>query len=43
MEDKQKGVYERQAGEIRKNISLAKAEIERVKSGRKSTRKGRQN
>ena len=43
VEDKQKEMYERQAGEIRKNISIAKAEIERIKSNRKITTKGRRN
>ena len=42
-EDKQKGLYEGQAGEIGKNISIAKAEIERVKSSRKIAGKGRRN
>ena len=41
MEDKKR--YERQAGEIRKNISIAKAELERIKSNRKITTKGRRN
>ena len=43
VEDEQKEMYERQAGEIQKNISIAKAEIERIKSNRKITRKGRRN
>ena len=42
-EDKQKGMYEGQAGEIRKNVTIAKAEIERVKSNRKITGKRRRN
>ena len=36
-------MYERQAGEIRKNISIAIAEIERIRSNRKITTKGRRN
>lgn len=40
-EDKQKETYERQAGEIRKNISIAKAETERIKSNRKITREAK--
>ena len=43
-EDKQrKEMYERQAGETRKNISITKAEKEIIKSNRKITRKGRRN
>ena len=35
--------YEAQAGEIRKNISIAKAEKEKVRANRKLTRKAKEN
>ena len=36
-------MYEAQAGEIRKNISVAKAEMLRLKANRKITKKGQRN
>ena len=38
-----KEIYESQAGEIRKNISIAAAEIERLRANRKLTSKGKKN
>ena len=38
-----KEIYEAQAGEIRKNISVAAAEIERLRANRKLTSKGKKN
>ena len=38
-----KEIYEAQAGEIRKNISIAAAEIERIRANRKLTSKGKKN
>ena len=37
------GTYEAQAGEIRKNISIAAAEIETLRANRKLTSKGKKN
>ena len=39
--EKRRGVYE--AGAIRKNISIAKAEIEKLKANKKMTKKGKKN
>ena len=38
-----KEIYEAQAGEIRKNVSIAGAEIERLRANRKLTSKGKNN
>ena len=38
-----KEIYESQAGEIRKNISISAAEIERLRANRKLTSKGKKN
>ena len=40
---KAKEMFEDQACQIRANLSKAKAEVERIKSNRKSTRKGKKN
>ena len=42
-DERMKEIYEAQAGEIRKNISIATAEIERLKANRKLTSKGKNN
>ena len=42
-ERKLRETFEQQAGEIRKNISIAKAEIERLKTNRKISRQGKKN
>ena len=42
-DERMKEIYEAQAGEIRKNISLAVAEIEILKANRKLTSKGKKN
>ena len=39
LEEKMEEKYEAQAGEIRKNISIAKAEMERLKTNKKFTKK----
>ena len=41
LEEKQNELHEAQAGEIRRNISIAKAEIERLRANRKMTKRGR--
>ena len=38
-----KEIYEAQAGEMRKNISIAAVEIERLRANRKLTSKGKKN
>ena len=42
-DERMKEIYEAQAGEIRKNISIAAAEIERLRANRKLTSKGKEN
>ena len=42
-DERMKEIYEAQAGEIRKNISIAAAEIERLRANRKLTSKGKNN
>ena len=42
-DERMKEIYEAQAGEIRKNISIAAAEIERLGANRKLTSKGKKN
>ena len=42
-DERLKEIYEAQAGEIRKNISVAVAEIERLRANRKLTSKGKKN
>ena len=42
-DERLKEIYEAQAGEIRKNISVAAAEIERLRANRKLTSKGKKN
>ena len=42
-DERMKEIYEAQAGEIRKNISIAAAEIERLRANRKLTSKGKKN
>ena len=41
--EKFKRIYDHEAGKIRKQLSIAKAEIERFKENRKVTKKGRKN
>ena len=41
--EKEKRVYEEKVKSIRRSISIAKAELERIKENRKITRKGRKN
>ena len=41
--ERMKKIYEAQAGEIGKNISIATAEIERLTANRKLTSKGKKN
>ena len=41
--ERMKEIYEAQAGEIRKSISIAAAEIERLRANRKLTSKGKKN
>ena len=41
--EKLKRIYDQEAGKIRKQLSIAKAEIERLKENRKITKKGRKN
>ena len=36
-------IYDQEAGKIRKQLSIAKAEIKRLKENRKITKKGRKN
>ena len=40
---KLKRIYDQEEGKIRKQLSFAKAEIERLKENRKITKKGRKN
>ena len=42
-DERMKEIYEAQAGEIRKNISIAAAEIERLRANRKLTSKNKKN
>ena len=42
-DERMKEIYEAQAGEIRKNISIAAAEIERLTANRKLTSKSKNN
>ena len=42
-DERMKEIYKAQAGEIRKNISIAAAEIERLRANRKLTSKGKKN
>ena len=42
-DERMMGTYEAQAGEIRKNISIAAAEIETLRANRKLTSKGKKN
>ena len=42
-DERMKEIYEAQAGEIRKNISIAAAEIERLRANQKLTSKGKKN
>ena len=42
-DERMKEIYEAQAGEIRKNISVGAAEIERLRAYRKLTSKGKKN
>ena len=42
-DERMKEIYEAQAGEIRKNISIAAAEIKRLRANRKPTSKGKNN
>ena len=42
-DERKKEIYEAQAGEIRKNISIAAVEIERLRANRKLTSKGKKN
>ena len=42
-DERMREIYEAQAGEIRKNISIAAAEIERLRANRKLTSKGKKN
>ena len=41
--EKLKRIYDQQARKIRKQLSISKAEIERLKENRKNTKKGRKN
>ena len=42
-DERMKEIYEAQAGEIRKNISIAEAGIERLRANRKLTSKSKKN
>ena len=42
-DERMKEIYEAQAGEIRKNVSIAAAEIERLRATRKLTSKSKKN
>ena len=41
MEERQKELYKSEAGAIRKNISIVKAEIERLRANPKMSKKGK--
>ena len=43
LEERQKELYETEAGAIRKNMSITKAEIERLRANRKMSKKGKKN